>query len=138
MLQEEAVYGRDAGEGDDDDDATSRRIPLGKKCSNTVKCQQMQRGKDVWYGRYLVWEEEERRRTVQGVCCVSLRASSYRWGPNFMINGQVYHNFGSLIPDRTRGYTPSFAQLYIIDITQSRRTPRPHTSTAQPFNRPQT
>jgi len=87
MLQDEAVYGRDAGEGDDDDDATSRRIPLGKKCSNTVKCQQMQREKDVWYGRYIVWEEEERRRTVQGVCCVLLQASSYRWGPNFMING---------------------------------------------------
>ena len=60
----------DADEGDDDDDAASRRIPLGKECNNTGKLQQMEGGEDMYGIVGIVWEEEERSSTLQDVCCV--------------------------------------------------------------------
>ena len=47
-MQGGASWGRDADEGDDDDDAASRRIPLGKECNSTGKLQQMEGGEDVY------------------------------------------------------------------------------------------
>ena len=70
MLQGGASWGRDADEGDDDDDAASRRIPLGKECNNTGKLRQIEGGEDVYGMVGIVWEEEERSSTLQGVCCV--------------------------------------------------------------------
>lgn len=62
--------GRDADEGDDADDAASRRIALGKECNNTGSLQQMEGGKDMYGMVGIVWEEEERSSTLQGVCSV--------------------------------------------------------------------
>jgi len=57
----------------------------------------------------------------QGAIVESAVAGGVR---KFRIKGQVCYEIGPPIPDRTWGYTPIFAQLYIIDITQEQQDAR--------------